>query len=180
MGLLTRYEEIMFSIEKCDLPENSLLSRYRDSGAFTDCYVSEVAKEVSQVEFIEAFYTTLPFKLERVILKWAVSKPSTDEDARLLAEARVETFAAWTVEARRDEQILLSDFRGRTRSWLMSQPLSKASGEATLLYFGSAVVPTRTDDISERRMGKTFSLLLQFHKLYSQILLASARRKLST
>jgi hypothetical protein len=169
----------MNSIEKCDVPENSLLSTYQASGAYTDCYATKVDRKILQIDYVEAFYTTLPFKLERVILKWAVSKPSTDKDARLLAEARADTFAAWTVEARRDEQILLSDFRGRTRSWLMSQPSSDIAGEATLLYFGSAVVPTCTDETEGRRMGKTFNILLEFHKLYSQLLLASARRRLA-
>ncbi len=169
----------MFSVERCDLPENSLLSEYRNSGAFTDCYGTEVDRRISQIEYIRAFYTTIPFKVERTILKWAVSKPSSDEEACLLAEAKVETFAAWNVEARRDDQILLSDHRGRTRSWLMSEPSSRNAGESTRLYFGSAVVPIRTRESEDLRMGKTFSVLLQFHKMYSQVLLSSARHRLS-
>ena len=170
----------MFSIEKCDLPKNSLLSEYRNYGAYTDCYATDVDRKVSQIEYISAFYTTVPFKVERTILKWAVSKPSTDEEACLLAKAEVETFAAWDVEARRDDQILLSDYRGRTRSWLMSEPSSSITGDSTRLYFGSAVNPNRVKETEDLRMGKTFSVLLRFHKLYSQVLLSSTKSRLSS
>ncbi len=118
--------------------------------------------------------------MERMILKWAASKPSTDAEADLLAEARLGAFAAWDVEARRDDQILLSDYRGRTRSWLMSEPLTGNTGNSTRLYFGSAVIPTRGKKTNELRMAKSFSVLLQFHRLYSQVLLSSARSRLSS
>lgn len=157
-----------------ELPENALLQRYRESGAYTDCYFIDIDRGVSLADYIRAFYTTVPFKTERLILRWLVSKPSTDEDAGLLAEAKTERFAAWYVEAREANQILLSDFRDRTRSWLMT----KSSGGATRLYFGSAVVPKLSRETQERRMERRFSILLAFHKLYSQVLLSSARRRL--
>ncbi len=169
----------MLSVERCDLPENSLLSVYRDDGYYTDCYATDIDRKISQIEYIQAFYTTVLFKVERTILKWAVSKPSTNEDVCLLAEAKVETFAAWDVEARRDDQILLSDYRGRTRSWLMSVPSSCKDRDSTRLYFGSAVVPMRIKGTEEPGMGKTYSVLLHFHKLYSQLLLSSAKSRLS-
>ena len=97
-----------------------------------------------------------------------------------MAVAEVETFAAWDVEARRDDQILLSDYRGRTRSWLMSEPSSSKTGDSTRLYFGSAVIPNRVKETEDLRMGKTFSVLLQFHKLYSQVLLSSTKSRLSS
>lgn len=168
----------MFSVNNGELPESALLQQYRDSGAYTDCYFVDVNGEVSLADFICAFYTTVPFKTERLILRWAVSKPSTDEDARLLAEGKIDRFAAWYVEARRDDQLLLSDFRDRTRSWLMSEPSAGDSHESTRLYFGSAVVPERPEESGEGGMGKSFSALLLFHKLYSQILLATARSRL--
>lgn len=164
----------MFAVQRGELPAHALLQRFRDSGAYTDCYVAEIDREVSQAEYIRAFYTTLPFKTERLILKWAVSKPSTDEEAGLLAEGKSERFAAWYVEAREDHQVLLSDFRDRTRSWLMVVPAE----EGTRLYFGSAVVPEVDADTQEARMGKGFSLLMGFHRLYSKILLSAARRRL--
>jgi len=71
----------MTTVEKCDLPESSLLLEYRNNGAYTDCYTVHVDKMISQTEYIRAFYTTIVFKAERKLLKWAVSKPSTDEEA---------------------------------------------------------------------------------------------------
>ncbi len=65
------------------------------------------------------FYTTLLFKLERFILKWTVSKSSTDAQARQLSDGEIEQFAAWHVEGRNENEILMCDFGGRTRSWLM-------------------------------------------------------------
>ena len=164
----------MFSVKSGVLPEGALLSRYRESGAYTDCYFVDTGRAVSQADYIRAFYTTLPFRIERLILKWAISKPSTDEEANLLAEAKIHRFAAWYVEERHDDQVLLSDFRDRTRSWLMTV----ASADSTRLYFGSAVIPEVNTETNERRMGKRFSLLLAFHKLYSQVLLSAARRRL--
>ncbi len=164
----------MSSVNSCELPERALLQRYRDSGAYTDCYVVDIDYEVSQADYIRAFYTTLPFKTERLILKWVISKPSTDEDAELLAEGKADKFAAWYVEAREANQLLLSDFRDRTRSWLMAEP----ADDGTRLYFGSAVVPEVNSETQEAHMGKSFSLLLGFHRLYSRILLSAAKRRL--
>jgi len=168
----------VFSVETGDLPENSLLLRYRESGAFTDCYYVDIDRVVSQAEYIRAFYTTTPFKLERLILKWAVSRPSTDEDVDRLAEARSEEFAAWYVETRCDTQLLLSDYRDRTRSWLMTEPSGSAVGDSTRLYFGSAVVPIQEDKAEERRLENGSGVLLRFHKLYSEILLLSSKHRL--
>jgi hypothetical protein len=159
----------------CDLPPNALLRRYRDTGAYADCYCTEIAARVSHGEYVEAFYTTFVFKLERLLLKRLVAKPSTDEEARRLARGELDSFAAWTVEARAPDQLLMADFMGRTKSWLMVAPVGDAS---TRLYFGSAVVPTR-DKAGKSAMGSPFNALLGFHKLYSRVLLASAAAKIT-
>ena len=151
-----------------------MLARYRESGAFTDCFFVDIDMTVTQADYVRAFYTTLPFKIERLILKWAISKPSTDEEADLLAEGKTDKLAAWYVEAREDNQLLLSDLRDRTRSWLMAVPAE----EGTRLYFGSAVVPEFDAETQEARIGKGFSLLMGFHHLYSKILLSAAKRRL--
>lgn len=169
----------MQAIQVCDLPEVSLLSRYRDSGAYTDCYVTEIDRAVFLSQFVEAFYTTRLFKLEGLILKWAVSKPSTDEDAQALAKAETDRFAAWDVEARQDDQILLRDYRGRTRSWLMCESVSGTGQAGTRLFFGSAFVPTRQTGSDIRRLGIPFYALLPLHRLYSRALLSSAVSRLS-
>ena len=159
----------------CELPPNALLCRDRDAGAYTDCYATEVPARVSHAEYVEAFYTTFVFKTERLLLKWLVSKPSTDLDAHRLAGGQLDSFAAWTVEARAPDQILLADFVGRTKSWLMSAPNADTG---TRLYFGSAVV--RVPDESGRpTMGRTHSALLGFHKLYSRVLLSATAAKIT-
>jgi hypothetical protein len=167
---------IQSSISACELPSSALLRKYVDTGAYTDCYVTEITTSVSQAEYVEAFYTTAVFKLERLILRWLVAKPSSDSDARRLANAEIDSFAAWSVEDRAPNQLLLCDFQHRTRSWLMVAPIE--SGDAgTRLYFGSAVVPVR-ERSGEAALGFTFSALLGFHKLYSRILLRAARSRL--
>lgn len=169
----------MFSVRTKELPTGSLLSRYRDGGAYTDCYFVDIGRDVSLSDYIRAFYTTIPFRTERLILKWAISKPSSDEEADQLAEGSTDRFAAWYVEERQHHQILLSDYRDRTRSWLMTVPAGGDAGDSTRLYFGSAVVPAHDVETEQRRTGTGFSILLQFHKLYSRVLLSSAKRRLS-
>lgn len=159
----------------CDLPPNALLRKYRDTGAYTDCYATEIATRVSHAEYVEAFYTTFVFKLERLLLKRLVAKPSTDDEARRLARGELDSFAAWTVEGRVPDQVLMADFMGRTKSWLMVAPVGDAR---TRLYFGSAVVPTR-DKAGKPTMGSPFNALLGFHKLYSRVLLVSAAEKIT-
>ena len=148
-------------IEESALPEVALLQKYVESGAYTDCFSSRVTGDVSLAEFVEAFYTTWLFKLERFILRLAISKPSTDIEARQVALGGIERFAAWRVEARADHQLLMSDFRDHTRSWFMVVP--------GRLYFGSAVIP---------KDQPSYKLLLGLHRLYSRALLATAKSRL--
>ena len=158
----------MFSVRKIDLPGGALLSRYTTSRNYTDCFRLVIEDEVTLDEYIYAFYTTWLFKIERVILRFAVSKPSTKSEARRLADGSIEYFAAWNVEDRRSDQILMCDFHKRTRSWLMVEPLPIGHGIGTQLFFGSAVVESG---------DARFSLLLGFHKLYSRALLSTARSR---
>ncbi|MSQ92170.1 MAG: hypothetical protein EXR87_04445 [Gammaproteobacteria bacterium] len=169
----------MPAIHSCELPADALLNRYAGSGAFTDCYVAEIAGAVSHAEFVEAFYTTAVFKLERLILRLLVSRPSTDAEARQLARRKRDSFAAWSVEARATDQLLLSDFTGRTKSWLMVAAPQNAGLSGTRLFFGSAVLPVHGASESRTSLGFAFAALLGFHKLYSWILLRSAVSRLS-
>jgi hypothetical protein len=163
-------------IRRGDLPAHALLCRYRDRGAYVDCYVVDVDAPVTQAAFVAAFYTTAVFKLERVLLAWFAGKPSTDAQAQALARGAAEAFAAWRVEARADDQLLLCDFRGRTRSWLMCEPLRESG--ATRLYFGSAVVPVADAKSGRKAMGGVFRALLGFHVVYSRVLLRAAVARL--
>ena len=157
-------------IHAIELPSHSLLLPYRASG-HTDCYVAELPLQVTAAQFIEAFYTTPLFKVERLLLQ-AFRFPSTDADAHELAVGRRPTFAAWSVEAREEHQTILA--AGRTRSWLSVTPTSSAG---TQLFFGSAVVPRRSSS-GAQAMGFWFWALGGFHKLYSRALLRSARARL--
>ena len=138
-----------------------------------------MARPVTHAEFIEAFYTTPVFKLERLILRLCVSRPSTDAEAAQLARGEIRSFAAWSVEARAPGQLLLCDLSGRTRSWLMAAASEGPDFTGTRLYFGSAVVPVRNPDTGRTSLGPVFSALLGFHKVYSRILLRAAERRLS-
>ena len=160
---------------KCPLPDDALLARYARTDAYTDCYRTELTGTVSFTEYVTAFYTTYLFRLERFILKWAVSKPSTDAETIQLAEGEIDSFAAWYVEARGENEILLCDFRNRTRSWLMVSPLIDDTGARTRLYFGSAVIPVRDRRFGKPSLGWSFGALALFHKVYSVALLHSAK-----
>jgi hypothetical protein len=164
----------MLCINKCAVPPGSLLDRYSANGCYADCYSIDLEGQVSFPEYVFAFYTTLLFKLERLILKGLVSKPSNDADARKLADGKTAGFAAWHVEARTDDELLLCDFVGRTRSWLMVAPVDATEGHRTLLYFGSAVVPVREPKTGEMSLGFGYRSLLGFHTIYSVLLLYSA------
>ena len=162
----------------CPIPDRTLLARCQGAGAYVDCYAAEIARCVSQPEYVEAFYTGAVFKLERFLLAQLARKPSTDAQARELAAGAAGTFAAWRVEERSADQLLLCDFRGRTRSWLMSEPAAAGSGMCTRLYFGSAVMPMPDKATGQMKLGFAFDALLGFHKLYSRVLLNAACARL--
>lgn len=168
----------MFPIESCPLPDDALLGAYQQHGTYTDCYRTEVPGAVTHAQYVHAFYTTSVFKLERSILKWAVSRPSSDPEVSLLAEGKINTFAAWDVEDRCKNQLLMCDHQNRTRSWLMIELVESKYGAQTRLYFGSAVVPVENTKTGRSSLGLGFHALLWFHKIYSVVLLFSARSRL--
>jgi len=163
------------SIRTCPLPDDALLRRYQRF-AYADCYTTEFSGAIVHRQFVAAFYTTWLFRMERFILKCLVSKPSTDAQAEQLAAGQLDAFAAWRVEERGENQLLMCDFMGKTRSWLMVAPQNGSNG--TCLYFGSAVVPTTDRSTGKSSLGFGFTALLGFHKLYSRALLHAAKRKL--
>jgi hypothetical protein len=169
----------MNSIQLCELPQKALLGRYKQQDAYTDCYSVVVPRAISHSEFIEAFYTTPLFKAERFILATLASRPSTDLQAKQLASGEVEAFAAWSVEGRAENQLLLCDFLGRTRSWLMAVSGEQGNPPSTRLYFGSAVVPERDAKTGQAKYGPGFHAMLGFHRLYSRALLRSAVSRLA-
>jgi hypothetical protein len=160
-------------VQRRDLPAHALSAHYPREGAYADCYVTTIDRPVTHEAFVTAFYTTWLFKLERLVLALLVKKPSTDAEAAALARGERQAFAAWSVEARAPDQLLMCDFLGQTRSWLMVE----TAGAGTQLYFGSVVVPG--DDPGARGVRYPHRLMLGFHKLYSRALLAAARSRLS-
>ncbi len=168
----------MFSIHKSTQPKAGLLNIYVNKGAYTDCFVTEVDGVISFEQFVIAFYTTKLFKLERLILKWLVAKPSTDEQVDKLARGEATHFAAWRVEDKSENQLLLCDYQGKTRSWLMVEVIENNNQPVTRLYFGSAVVANKNNPKGEIKFDWIFRLLSGFHTLYSILLLASAKFRL--
>ncbi len=168
----------MLSIDACPLPGVALLQRYAARGAFTDCYVTAIGLTVTNAQFVAAFYTTPVFRLERLMIAWALSRRSTDAQAEQLASGLVDTFSAWRVEDRREDQLLMSDLKGRTRSWFMVSPDLAGTVPRTHLHFGSAVLPVVNPETGAAEMSAGFRALLGFHHLYSEVLLYSARSRL--
>lgn len=162
----------MTTIRVACLPDGALLHKYAKPQAYTDCYSVTVPRPTSLTEFVEAFYTTPLFKLERLLLSVVLGFHSTDAEALELAKGNTEHFSAWTVEARKNNQILLAT--GRTRSWLMVGASASTDDVSEVLFFGSAVVPRHGGGL-----GWQFTALLGFHKLYSKLLLGSAARRLA-
>ena len=113
-------------------------------------------------------------------MAWFVSRPSSDAEAKRLAAGELDSFAAWSVEARSVNQLLMCDFQGRTRSWLMVAPVQGGGPAATRLYFGSAVVPTVNKATGHADLGATYRALLGFHKVYSRVLLSAASSRLQS
>jgi len=168
----------MTVIQTGELPHAALLNKYRQQGAYTDCYFMDVPRAISQAEYVEAFYTTSVFKIERMILSILASRPSTDLQAKQLATGEAADFSAWSVEGRAPNQLLLCDFQRRTRSWLMSVTDESGNSTRTRLYFGSAVVPNIDAATGRKSLGFAVHALMGFHRLYSRMLMASARSRL--
>lgn len=178
------------AISSAPLPEKALLARYKDNQGlmgfqrdrgfqgdrgYTDCFTLVLEQRIHLADFVEAFYTSPLFKIERFILS-LIGKPSNNKMAKELALGLRTDFAAWTVEDRNDNQILLCDFMKKTRSWLMVE--FSEDQDQSKLYFGSAVV-YKTSKSNEIKPPVGFSLLSRFHVWYSKALLNAAHRRLT-
>jgi len=165
----------MPDITDTPVPPASLLGRLAQArGAFADAYTLQLPRAVSLAEFVEAFYTTRLFKIERALIGLA-GKPSSDAMARAVARGEGERLAVWTIEARAPDELLMHEDSGATRSWFRAE----AGAAGTTLWFGSAVVPRRREPGGEPRMSWVFHALLGFHRWYSRALLKAAARRLA-
>lgn len=158
------------------LPPGSLLAQLAaERSAFADAYTLPFPRAVSLSEFVEAFYTTRLFKLERALLA-LFGKPSSDAMARAVARDEAQRIAVWTVQARAGDELLMHEDSGATRSWFKAEA---GEGGGTTLWFGSAVVLRRREPDGQARMGAGFHALLGFHRVYSRALLKAAARRLA-
>jgi hypothetical protein len=149
-----------------------------NQGSFVDCYYIDIPQEVTLDNYIKAFYTTSLFKIERTILSIATFKQAIDMHAVELSRGTSENYSVWTVESRVSNQIMLRDFTGKTRSWLMVQK-SKVNEETfTRLYFGSVVMPKAVSKNGQAKFGLLFHVFGKFHQLYSRALLNAAYNQL--
>jgi hypothetical protein len=169
----------MLSIEKCAVPSKALLSKYSLNGTYVDSYRTEIQGHISLAVYVFAFYTTTLFKLEQFILTYTVHRPSNDAQAKELADGGSNEFAAWTVENRNENQLLMCDMIGRTRSWFMVNHLGTEENARTQLYFGSTVVPQKDPRTRKTSLGFVYQSLLGFHKIYSVLLLYFARQNIT-
>jgi hypothetical protein len=171
----------MFSVTQDAVPDDSLLRTYRGGArpecwrGQGDCFAVSVDRIVSLAEFVFAFYTSPVFRIERFILGILAGTPSTDAQARQLADGAGSSFAVWRVGARTATQLLMCDRYERTRSWFRVAPLSDGK---TLLQFGSAVASRRRDQPAPRIRIVVFRLLLKFHVVYSHVLLHAAKGRM--
>jgi hypothetical protein len=168
----------MLSVGREPVPDDALLNTYRGGvrperwGKYGDCFSVTVDRVVSLADFVLAFYTSPVFRIERLILRALMGTPSSDSEARALADGSAASFAVWYVGERTATQLLMCDRYERTRSWFRVVALS---GGSTLLQFGSAVAAARGDRAGDKALGGAFRPLLGFHVLYSQVLLHAAK-----
>jgi hypothetical protein len=170
----------VFGIIRSVPPTDALLVTYRGRhperwGGYHDCFRIYVRGRVTLQQFVVAFYTSRLFRLERASLRVVLAIPSSDAEVCALARGTRNTFAAWYVGARTPTELLMCDRYERTRSWFRVE-WDRDGG--TELCFGSAVAGRRGTDAS-LEMSSWFRVLLGFHVLYSQLLLAAAARPLA-
>lgn len=166
----------MVQVEAISLPEAAYLNAYeQQAGVYTDCFRTEVPKGVSLETYVNAFFNTWLFRVERRILGLFARAPSSDQDIADLASGAAQKMAAWHVEQRDADQLLLEVPQTAIRTWLMRE----SGNGVTQLYFGSAILPLASDRHGAPKIPFLFHALLGFHKLYARALLYSARRALS-
>jgi hypothetical protein len=170
----------MAAVTQEPVPDHSLLHTWREGpdpdawATYSDCFRTTVDREVRLADYVYAFYTSPVFRLERLVLG-PLGWPSSDADARAVADGTGQRFAAWRVLARTPMQLLLEDMLGNTRSWFAVTALP-GNPARTELRFGSGIAARPVAGSGRRRPGLGFRLLGGFHVLYSRVLLAAAAR----
>jgi len=147
------------AVVQVPVPDGTLLAPLaRGAGVYTDAF--EAPSDGADLSaLIAAFYSQPLMRAERILLSLA-GMPSGAADVAALAAGTATRFAAWDVETRRADELLLADRSGQTMSWLMVAPGA--------VRFGSAVL----------KQGPVMRALIGPHKLYSRLLLGGAVRRL--
>ena len=168
----------MLGVREYPVPSGTVLHDFAEKpGYYTDCFATDVEVAIKFSDYVEAFYTTPLFKAERLVLKLFAGLPSTDMEAKALALGEVDRFAAWQAKERSDAELRMKAL-GRTSSWFKIERIDCGTASGTRLLFGSVVAPMQSDGNKPAPKGFLFSALLGPHRLYSKLLLASARRRL--
>lgn len=154
-------------------PAQSLIAPFGHvEGHYMDAFYTDVPTRQFLRDYVSAFYTTRLFQAERFVLSTLARAPSSDADAMALAAGMTDRFAVWCVEGRSEDELLMADASGRTKSWLHTAP----QAEGTRLWFGSVVVPVIRR--GKPTLGPVFPTLEALHKIYARLLLKSAARSL--
>jgi hypothetical protein len=169
----------MTQVTASELPPESLLARLRGPECYRDAFRASVAGDVSLGELITAFFSSRVFLTERMALH-LIGRGAGHRDIAALAAGRTERFAAWEVEAREENELLMHDFLDKTCCWLavssrredaaLDAPLPVPETGRAYIWFGTAV---------REFEGPIVSRLRDAHRWYARLLLEAAARRLA-
>lgn len=167
----------MFSIQTGPLPTDAFLHEVSSGPEiYADCFYADLSRTVTLPQYIRAFFDSAVFRMERVILTYFLSSPSSKADVQALACGTGTRLAAWQVTKRGETQILLSIPSGPVRTWLMVQDLG-ADAPRSRIYFGTALVP-KTDESGAPQLSASYRHFTGLHRFYSKLLLSQALHRL--
>ena len=159
-------------------PETSLLAQRRGEDWYRDAFRACVPGHVTLGTFVTEFFAGPAFLPERMALH-LIGRGAGAAEIAALAEGTATRFAAWEMEAREADQLLMHDFLDRTCCWLavshegdasdLGAPHNAGEREQRFLWFGTGL----------RNPGGPFARWLkQPHRAYARWLLAGAARRL--
>lgn len=161
-------------VRAVDIPSGTMLKAYQaQEGCYTDCYAVDVAGAPDIERFIRIFFDTSIFRLERRILALSGLEATHADDVDALARGHRSRFAAWRLEGKTADELMLRFERPSGRTWLHVADVPDQSGQARL-FFGSALLPGARDNDKRPTIGWSLHAFLPFHRLYARMLLRAA------
>ncbi len=162
---------------RTQIPPQSAFARYLEvPGAYADCYAIKVKGAAKLEGYTNAFFSTWLFRLELLVLRLFGSSNVTEQDRENLARGASDQFGLWRVETRDQDEMVLSVGDGPIRTWLRVQP-DRDDPSATLLVFGSAVLPRHQNRDGTQRLDRITQALTPIHQAYSILLLRAAAQR---